>query len=1066
MSRRTLAALTTAACALAAAGCAAGPRAALPDPPAADRFDLVVAATTDVHGHLRGWDYYAGAADPISSLARAATIVDSLRAAAPGRVVLLDAGDLLQGTPLTYVAARVDTASPHPVIAAMNAMAYDAAVIGNHEFNYGLATLSGAMAGARFPFLAANVYRPDGARAYAPWRIVTRGPVHVGIVGATTPGSAVWDRDKLEGKLEFRDIVPAVREAVAEVRARGADVVVVTLHSGLDEPSSYDTVATRLPSENVSARVAREVAGIDLLVYGHSHRQMADTTIGTTMLMQPKNWAQSVGVAHLALERDGGRWRVAARRGELVPTRGRAESERVLAATAEQHARTVAYVQAPIGSTPAAWRADSSRVEDTPIIDLILDVERRATGAELASTAAFSLDASLDSGAITIAELARLYPYENTLKAVRITGRQLREYLEFSARYFGTHGTGEPAVDPKVPGFNFDIVAGADYAIDLSRPVGSRITRLAVKGRPVADADSFTFALNNYRQSGGGGYAMLRGAPVVHDGTVEIRQLIIDEVRRRGTIRPSDVFERNWEIVPRAAIAPVMAAIAANPFERGRAPARAGAADGAAGGAKARRLRVVSTNDFHGALLPRADSRGTMRGGAAYVAAAIERARAECDSGCAFLLVDGGDMMQGSPASNLAFGRPVMALYGRLGYAAAALGNHEFDWGQDTLRARMRQARFRILGANVRYADGRDVEWIPDDTLVERGGLKVGIIGVASVVTASTTRAVNVRGLRFDDPAPIIDERARAMRARGADFVVVLAHDGAFCGANGRTSCGGEIVDIARRIREPVDLIVSGHTHSLIESVVNGIPIMQARSNGTAIGVADLVPGGEGAVEVRDILTDSLRPDPAVDSLVRGARDAVAARTEARIATLATAMPRRGDQYALGNLIADAQRWAGKADVAIMNNGGIRTGLPAGTVTWGQLFEVQPFGNTLHRMTVLGADLRAYLERELDGRAPDVHVSGVVIRVDPARPAGERITSLATAAGRAMDPARRYTLVMNDFMATGRNGAALAKRALTHETLDLADLDAFVNYLRAATQPVRAPSAPRIIVSK
>src|SRR5699024_3146483 len=143
---------------------------------------------------------------------------------------------------------------------------------------------------------------------------------------------------------------------------------------------------------------------------------------------------------------------------------------------------------------------------------------------------------------------------------------------------------------------------------------------------------------------------------------------------------------------------------------------------------RATRLRIVSTNDFHGALRPRADARGVMRGGVAHVATAVERARAECGAGCAFLLVDGGDMFQGTPISNFTYGRSVVDAYNALGYAAAALGNHEFDWGVDSLRARMRDARFPILGANVRYADGRDVEWVPNDTIIERAGLRIGVI--------------------------------------------------------------------------------------------------------------------------------------------------------------------------------------------------------------------------------------------------------------------------------------------------------------------------------------------------
>ena len=544
----------------------------------ADTVEIVVAATTDVHGHLRRWDYFRAGPDSLHSLAAAATVVDSIRAANPGLTLLVDAGDLFQGTPLTYLAAAPNARRPHPVMAAMSVMRYDAAAVGNHEFNYGLPIFERAIAQATFPFLAANVFREDGTRAFRAFSMATRGPLTVGIVGATTPGSAVWDRDKLDGVLQFRDIVPEVRVAVDSVRAAGADVVVVVMHAGLAEPASYDTVTTGLPSENVAARVAREVPGVDLIVFGHSHREIADTLIGGVRLIQAKNWARSVAAATLTVARTAEGWRVARSEGRLLPTAGRPEDSTVLAVTERAHARAVAFVAESIGTTAAAWRADSARVMDTPIIDFILEVQRAATGAQLASTAAFSLEAGLDSGPVTVAEVARLYPYENTLKAVRLTGRQLRDYLEYSARYFGQFGTAEPAVNPRIPGFNFDIVAGAEYTIDVARPAGSRITRLLVAGRPVADTDTFTMAVNNYRQSGGGGYAMLREAPVVHDGAAEIRQLLIDEVRRTGALRPERYFTRNWELVPVEAREPALRAMR-RPFDAPSPAPRAAPAD-------------------------------------------------------------------------------------------------------------------------------------------------------------------------------------------------------------------------------------------------------------------------------------------------------------------------------------------------------------------------------------------------------------------------------------------------------------------------------------------------------
>jgi 2',3'-cyclic-nucleotide 2'-phosphodiesterase (5'-nucleotidase family) len=1073
--------------ALAIAAPAGAQSARAPDAPAgvrtaSDTVDLVVAATTDVHGRVRGWDYYAGRVDPARSLAGAATIVDSLRRAAPGRVVLVDAGDLLQGNPFAFAASRVVPASrPHPVIAAMNAMRYDAAAVGNHEFNFGLPNLRRAVAQARFPFLAANAFLPGGGRAFPAFRIVERGGVKVGIVGATTPGSLVWDRDNLRDRLLLSDVVPAMANAVAQARRAGAQVIVAVLHSGLSEPSSYDTAATGVPSENVTDRVVREVPGIDLAVYGHTHLEVPDTTIGGVLLMQPRNWAASVGVAHLTVVRDGTRWRVAARRSTTVPVLGHAESPAVLAATREGHEATVRWVNTAVGSTPVAWRGDSARVADTPLTDLVLEVMRRRAGAELAANAAFSLAAGFAPGPITRAQIAQLYPYENTLRVVRVTGAQLRAYLEQTARYYGTY-PGDSALTRGFPSFNFDVLAGADYTIDLSRPAGQRVTRLEARGHPVADADTFTLALNNYRQTGGGGFTMLAGAQVVYDRGEVIGDLIADEITWRKVIRPEDFFRRNWEVVPAPAGERAWRAMRA--AELRDAPAVAGTpvrkdATGSAA-ARPRTLRILAMNDLHGALEPRVDAYGVTRGGVGALAAAIQRARAECRlPECTSVLIDAGDEFQGTPASNLAYGRPVIAVMRRLGVAAAALGNHEFDWGVDTLRARMAEAPYAILAANVRTEDGGVPTWVRGDTLVVRDGVRIGIVGLADTATPHTTKVLNVRGLRFEPFAPAASARARALRARGADVVIVTIHAGAFCDRDRDKDpspeglaeaaaapdtgavCRGAVVSLARELAGQVDVIVSGHTHSRVRAVIAGLPVVQARTSGRALGVIDLPlapEGGPPRVEVREVVpADSLPPPPAIDSIVRGAVGAVQARLSRLVAEVADPLPKGPrEQYALGNLIADAQRAAARADVAIMNNGGIRGGIRPGPATVGALFEVQPFGNTLVVLEVRGRDLRAELERMVSRGAPTWHVSGLTAAYDLARPAGSRVLSVTLADGTPLADDRIYTVACNDFLVPGGDGFALAQHALRVTPTDIVDLDALTRHLGALPQPVRA----------
>lgn len=607
-----------------AAGCgrAGGPPSPAPQPRAGagSAVDLVLLGTTDVHGWLYPHDYYTGRTTD-HGLALLKPVIDSVRAANPGRVFLFDSGDLLQGTPLALVHAREATGrvgaeregatsapdaghgstegvagagaeGPNPVIHAMNLLGYDASAIGNHEYNYGIPHLDRAVASANFPFVSANIFR-HGTRepAYRPYVLLPYvagegDTILVGVTGNTPPGVHIWDRSNVEGRLEFRDVVASIRPVVAELRARGADLVVVLSHGGL-EGTSYDTAATGLPAENEAARLAREVPGIDVIFLGHTHRELADTTINGVLLTQAANWARSVAAATVRLKRiRRGEWTVIAKRSEILrPTPGRADTA-FLAALRDAHERTVAYVNSVVGRSPVRWEARTARVEDTPILDFINEVQRRVAGADLSATAAFNLRAAIPEGPIRVADLAGLYIYDNTLRAVRITGAELRAYLEKTAEYYRgwPPAEGSTVTDFEVPGYNFDVVSGVDYVIDLSRPVGERITELRFRGEPVRPDQTFTLALNNYRQGGGGGYTMLANAPVIYDRQEDIRDLLIEEVRRRGTIRPGDYFEANWRLVPAEAAAAALREQTSRELRaRGGAPSSPADATGRAG---------------------------------------------------------------------------------------------------------------------------------------------------------------------------------------------------------------------------------------------------------------------------------------------------------------------------------------------------------------------------------------------------------------------------------------------------------------------------------------------------
>jgi 2',3'-cyclic-nucleotide 2'-phosphodiesterase (5'-nucleotidase family) len=475
---------------------------------------------------------------------------------------------------------------------------------------------------------------------------------------------------------------------------------------------------------------------------------------------------------------------------------------------------------------------------------------------------------------------------------------------------------------------------------------------------------------------------------------------------------------------------------------------------------QAQRLRIIGTNDFHGALEPRPDETGALRGGAAYLAGAIRAAERECRlPECATILLDGGDMFQGSPASNYVFGHSVIGIYNYLGYSAAAVGNHEFDWGQDTLRSLMRVAAYPILAANVRYRDGRDVPWIPNDTIVRRGPFRVGIIGVSTVETPTTTIGANVADLQFADAAPIIDSIAPRLRARGADFVIVIGHIGARCAA----TCTGEAIDIATHVTARIDAYVSGHSHTRVDTEVRGVPVMQARSRGQAIEVIDLFPSGAPPThEIREVYSDSITADADAAHLVAEANhhlDLVAPQVNRVVATIAAAM-RPSIRGTLGNLIADAMRVVGGGDLAVMNSGGVRQAIAAGPATYGSLFEVQPFGNKLVRVRVRGADLRAYFARVLERGTPNFHLSGArIVYHAGATPGLDSLTVL----GQPVNDNAVYTVVLNDFSAAGGDRLGFGTAAISTIPANIVDLDALIAYLSSLPQPVAPPAGERVI---
>ena len=1140
--------LVTSLAVLLAFGTAASPVAVL-----ADSAHLVILHTTDLHGALTAWDYMTD--HPAGrGLVKIAGLVRAARGeGAP--VLLVDDGDAIQGGAIESAWWGGDRARPEPMMTAMTRMGYDAMAVGNHEFSWGAEGIARARKDAGFPWLAANVVRADdGAPVFTPSIVKTAGAVRVGILGLVTPAIPALEDSAHWTGLRFLSPAEAARAEVKRLRDdEHCDVVVALAHTGLGSRNGTETGVA--PDENWGYRIVSDVPGIDVLILGHTHAIVRGTMENGVLVAQAGRNGENLGRVDVDLERDGaGPWRVTARRSRIVAVADSTPADADLDAfAAPYHEAAEALLSERIGEAGADIRAPEGLCADGPLWDLIHAAQLEATGAVVSLTALPDPAAVIHRGPVTMRDAMRVYPYDNTLAVVQLSGAELKDALERSARAFAsyTYEAGRPLLEPGATGGGIDGARGVTYEIDLARAPGDRIVNLFRDGEPLAPDATLAVVVNSYRLQGGGGFEEIARAPRVKLHGPDVRQALVDAIRRAGVLEPAT--DRSWTVLPDYAGAPERALIdllvrqgvapksevqrlfpdeparradlaywlaraygwrekrlsgafadapdslepwldgllkrrvlgsdarqeLIRPFtvaslataedwceaaarwswyaldtdaERGsfRRSLLAGTDLGAGAGrvdtltraevlglvANTRfpTVRVLETTDFHGAILPVATERRSGRaiGGSAVLAAWIERLRAENPEGT--ILVDGGDAFQGTMISNLQFGRPVVEQMNRLGYSAIAIGNHDFDWSADTLAARVGEMRFAALGANVlERATGRRPAWVRADTLLVRRGVRIALFGLAYNGTPSVTLASNVAKLRFADDSATAARLVPELRKREkAQVVVEIGHTPAESDSL-RHATGG---DLPRLAHVPgVDAWFGGHSHNQVVDEVGGEPILIAGSQGQAVGVCDLTvdPVRGRVVERRARLVttyaDEVIPDSAMAARVGFWNSRVAAIAAAPLARGARAIGRGRGESALGDLVTDAMRAAGGADVAFQNSGGLRADLAAGPITRGSVYEVMPFDNTLVTLTMTGAELRRMIVDGLKRNSVPIE-SGLRIRYDASAPEEQRLQSLTLADGSPLDDARRYKVAVNNFMASGGDNLSVYQNAL------------------------------------
>ncbi|HIE6628231.1 TPA: bifunctional 2',3'-cyclic-nucleotide 2'-phosphodiesterase/3'-nucleotidase [Bacillus luti] len=571
--------------------------------------NLRILETSDIHVNLMNYDYYQTKTDNKVGLVQTATLVNKAREEAKNSV-LFDDGDALQGTPLgDYVANKindpkkpVDPSYTHPLYRLMNLMKYDVISLGNHEFNYGLDYLNKVISKTEFPVINSNVYKDDkdnneenDQNYFKPYHVFEKEvedesgqkqKVKIGVMGFVPPQVMNWDKANLEGKVKAKDIVETAKKMVPKMKAEGADVIVALAHSGVDK-SGYN-----VGMENASYYLT-EVPGVDAVLMGHSHTEVKDVFNGVPVVM-PGVFGSNLGIIDMQLKKVDGKWEVQKEQSKpqlrpIADSKGNPlvqSDQKLVNEIKDDHQATIDYVNTAVGKTTAPINSYFSLVQDDPSVQLVTNAQKWYVEKLFAENGQYSkykgipvLSAGapfkaggrngatyytdIPAGTLAIKNVADLYVYPNTLYAVKVNGAQVKEWLEMSAGQFNQidpkKTEEQPLVNIGYPTYNFDILDGLKYEIDVTQPAKydkdgkvvnantNRIVNMTYEGKPVADNKEFIVATNNYRGSSQTFPGVSKGE-VVYQSQDETRQIIVKYMQETPVIDPA--ADKNWAFKP------------------------------------------------------------------------------------------------------------------------------------------------------------------------------------------------------------------------------------------------------------------------------------------------------------------------------------------------------------------------------------------------------------------------------------------------------------------------------------------------------------------------------------
>jgi 2',3'-cyclic-nucleotide 2'-phosphodiesterase/3'-nucleotidase len=519
--------------------------------------EIVILETSDIHGNVLPINYGTNKKAE-QGLAKVATLIKKEREKNPS-AILIDNGDVIQGTPLTYHHARFQSHEPNPMIQILNELEYDAGVIGNHEFNYGLELLNKAVDEATYPWLSANIVDEETEKPYfgKPYIIKTVSDgLRIGILGLTTPYIPNWEKKEHIKGLRFVDAAETAKKWVHFLREQEkVDLVVVAYHGGFERDLDTGEPTETLTGENQGYQICMEVPGIDVLLTGHQHRQIAGTSINGVTILQPGSNGFTLGKVTVKMEKTDKGYRVKDKQSELLSVNGVEPDQQVIRLAEPYEQKVQQWLDQPIGRIEGDMTVTDPmeiRLKDNPLIEFINRVQMDAAGVDISNTALFSNQSPGFPSNVTMRSVVANYIYPNTLVVLRVAGKVIKEALEKSASYFerlddGSIRVSDEFTTPKPQHYNYDMWEGIEYIIDLRKPVGKRVTRLDYKGKPLGRDQQVDVVMNHYRAGGGGDYLMYKNQPVVKDIPIDVSELIANYFLEHKVVEA--VVDENWKVV-------------------------------------------------------------------------------------------------------------------------------------------------------------------------------------------------------------------------------------------------------------------------------------------------------------------------------------------------------------------------------------------------------------------------------------------------------------------------------------------------------------------------------------